>query len=232
MAEGIWSIAGDVVRSILNEPEFSEYGLLITGHSLGAGVACLLNMMCHVDSLVGEERKVSCYAFAPPPTYSPYDSDATGDGKADPPALVKQAIQNCVSYIHDNDAVPFLSITSVRRLAHLLDTVDNKTEFIWFYDRWRIFHEYKSIPKDIFEDVADAKKREACQVDGECNMIIPARIIVWMKKHELSGKFDGYGCDPVLVAQNTVYVSPDMISDHLAEMHEDALDALLDDYDK
>lgn len=51
-----------------------------------------------------------------------------------------------------------------------------------------------------------------------------------MKKNVLSNKFEGYGCDATRVAENTIFVSSDMISDHLAEMYEDALDALLDDY--
>ena len=85
MAEDIWKVSGEVINSLLNEKELKDYGLIITGHSLGAGVTSLLNIMCHVNGLVGE-RKVTCYAFAPPPTYSPCNPDATGDGVADPPA--------------------------------------------------------------------------------------------------------------------------------------------------
>ncbi|KAL9179136.1 hypothetical protein ACHAXT_000178 [Thalassiosira profunda] len=227
MAEGVWEASGEAINALLAEEALQGYGLIITGHSLGGRVACLLNVMCHVDKLVGD-RKVTCYAFAPPPTYSPCNPDATGDGVSDSPELVAKAIQNCTAYIHDNDAVPFLSIASVRRLALLLDTVDNITEHMWFWLRWAIYHEYIEIPEAIFDAVAEAKKSDSKCVDGEAPMRIPARAIVWAKKSVLGKGFEGYLCDPTLVAQNTVYVSPDMISDHLCEMYEDALDDLLE----
>ena len=228
MAEQVWEASGEEIKALFEQDEFRDYGLIITGHSLGAGTSCLLNIKCHVDKLVGN-RPVTCYAFAPPPTFYPCDPDATGDGKADPPALVKKAIENTIAYIHDNDAVPFLSISSVRKLAALLDAVDNKTEFMWFYNRWAVFHEMKEIPKDIFESVGEAAKAEAAEVDGECRMIIPARVVIWMQKDEANSKFEGYGCDATKVGKNTVFMSQDMFSDHLPEQYEDALDALLAD---
>ncbi|KAL3784452.1 hypothetical protein HJC23_002496 [Cyclotella cryptica] len=227
MADDVWEVAGAHINELFQEEELKEYGFIITGHSLGAGVACLLNIKCHVEELVGN-RKVSCYGFAPPPTFYPCCADATGDGKPDPPDLVREAIENCTAYIHDNDAVPFLSITSVRRLAALLDAVDNITEHMWFYDRWKIFHEFSQVPPEIFQAVAEAAKCESKEVDGECRMIIPARVVIWMKKNVLSGEFEAYGCDASAVAKNTVFMSQDMFSDHLPEMYEDALDVLLD----
>uniref|UniRef100_A0A7S0ATE4 sn-1-specific diacylglycerol lipase n=1 Tax=Minutocellus polymorphus TaxID=265543 RepID=A0A7S0ATE4_9STRA len=228
MAEQVWEASGAEINKLFEQDEFKDYGLIITGHSLGAGTSCLLNIKLHVDKLVGN-RPVKCYAFAPPPTFFPCNPDATGDGKADPPALVKKAIENTIAYIHDNDAVPFLSISSVRKLASLLDAVDNNSEFMWFYDRWAIFHEMKDVPKDIFDSVDEAAKNEAEMVDGECRMKIPARVVVWMQKDEDNNKFVGYGCDATKVAKNTVFMSQDMFSDHLPEQYEDALDFLLAD---
>ncbi|KAL7484856.1 hypothetical protein ACHAW6_010470 [Cyclotella cf. meneghiniana] len=227
MADDVWEVAGAHINELFQEHELKEYGFIITGHSLGAGVACLLNIKCHVEELVGK-RKVSCYGFAPPPTFYPCRADATGDGKPDPPDLVREAIANCIAYIHDNDAVPFLSISSVRRLAALLDAVDNITEHMWFYDRWKIFHDFTKVPTEIFQAVDDAAKRESKEVHGECRMIIPAKVVIWMKKNVLSGEFEGYGCDASAVAKNTVFMSQDMFSDHLPEMYEDALDALME----
>ncbi|KAL7530505.1 hypothetical protein ACHAXR_003533 [Thalassiosira sp. AJA248-18] len=211
MAEKVWEVSGKVINSLFLEDELKDYGFIITGHSLGAGVACLLNIMCHVNKLVGK-RKVMCYGFAPPPTYSPCNLDDTGDGKPDPPDLVKQAIQNCTAYIHDNDAVPFLLISSIRRLALILDAVDNKTENMWFYDRWKVCHEWKDIPREIHKAVAEAANIELKFVDGECNMIIPARSVIWAKKKVLNDKFEGFCCDSslVLVAKNTVFMSPEV----------------------
>jgi hypothetical protein len=228
MASDVWDVAGEHVNALFQEEELKDYGFIITGHSLGAGVSCLLNIKCHVEQLVGEDRRVQCFGFAPPPTFYPCRADATGDGNPDPPALVTEAINNCVAYIHDNDAVPFLSVSSVRRLASLLDAVDNVSEHMWFYDRWKIYHEVKPVPKEIFDSVAEATARENEEVDGECRMIIPAKSVIWMKQNVLSKKFEAYDCDASAVAKNTVFMSQDMFSDHLPEMYEDALDALLE----
>eukprot|EP00978_Attheya_sp_CCMP212_P037534 scaffold178002_cov46-Attheya_sp.AAC.2 len=57
-------------------------------------------------------------------------------------------------------------------------------------------------------------------------MEIPARIVIWMKKNDV-GLFDGYGCNANMVAQLDVFMCEDMISDHMPEQYEDALDALV-----
>jgi hypothetical protein len=138
MAENVWKESGDKIMNLCDGPEFQEYRFLITGHSLGAGAACLLNLKLHVEGQLGD-RPICCYAFAPPPTFYPCGEDLDYGSKK-----IDQAIQNTVGYIHDNDAVPFLSISAVRRLATLLDAVDNQTEHIWFWRRWRIFYAHHS----------------------------------------------------------------------------------------
>lgn len=80
MAEEIWEVSGSKIKSLLDEEGFKDYGLIITGNSLGAGVSFLLNIMCHINKLVGDRMVLCyCYAFAPPPTYFPCNPDATGD---------------------------------------------------------------------------------------------------------------------------------------------------------
>lgn len=59
-------------------------------------------------------------------------------------------------------------------------------------------------------------------------MIIPAKSVVWMKKHALSGEFEACAYDVMHVAKNTVFMCQDMISDHMPEMYEDARDTLLE----
>lgn len=41
--------------------EFQDYGLVLTGHSLGAGVVSVLSVM-----LKREYPELKCYAFSPP----------------------------------------------------------------------------------------------------------------------------------------------------------------------
>lgn len=222
MADCLWHESGEKINALFEEEELKEFGFLITGHSLGAGAACLLNIKCHLESLVGK-RSVKCYGFAPPPTFylCPGERDEICD------CAIKDAIENTVCYIHDNDCVPLLSVASIRRLAKMLDAVDNKTELMWLPQRFKIFWEYEKIPKDIFDAVASSEKEKVRAVDGECKMIIPARIVVWMV-NEFGGKFRGIGCEPAPVADLNIFVNQDMVSDHLPEMYEDALDALVD----
>lgn len=222
MANNLWDCSGEKVTKLMDD--YKEYKLVITGHSLGAGTACLLNMKLHVESAF-KGRAVECFAFAPPPTFWPCSDDSDPE-ECD--AKVKQAIRNTTAYIHDNDVVPFLSVTAVRRMVSLLDAVDNKTEKIWFWKRWQIFQEFVKIPDDIFESVAKTEARTDL-ADGECRMIIPAHCIVWCKENE-DGEFEGHACDPYKVAGTDIYLCPDMVSDHLPEEYEDCLDALVESW--
>jgi hypothetical protein len=226
MADNVWKESGGKILKLCNRPEFQEYRFLIIGHSLGAGTACLLNLKLHVEGQLGN-RPIYCYAFAPPPTFCLCSAAAAADEDAgDSSKKIDQAIQHTVAYIHDNDVVPFLSISAVRRLATLLDAVDNQTENIWFWRRWRIFHEYDGIPQELIDSVLQAEKFSSRDDRAACDMIIPARVVVWCKKN-FAGTFQAYGCDPYKVAAGNVFLNQDMLSDHLPEQYEDALDALV-----
>jgi hypothetical protein len=223
MAENVWNESGEKILKLCDGPELQEYQFLITGHSLGAGAACLLNLKLHVEGQLGD-RPICCYAFAPPPTFYPCGEDLDCTNKID------QAIQNTIGYIHDNDAVPFLSISAVRRLATLLDAVDNQTENIWFWRRWRIFYEYDGISQELIDSVLKAEEETSSYngavMEGACDLMIPARVVVWCKKN-FGGTFQAYGCDSQKVAAGNVFLNQDMLSDHLPEQYEDALDALV-----
>jgi hypothetical protein len=227
MAENVWAQSGDYVLNLLKQPEFADYQLLITGHSLGAGTACLLTVKLHQEQIIQQHNKVVCYAFAPPPTF---------ECQSPPSPQLELAIQNTVAYIHDNDVVPFLSIAVVRRLALLLDAVDNQTEFLWFWKRWRIFYEYETVPTSIVESVLDASRMKQRAIDGASELTIPARVVVWCKKNTKitstkhpTGTFQVYGCDPKKVAEGNIFLCQDMLTDHLPEQYENALDALAEE---
>jgi hypothetical protein len=223
MARNIWKESGEKILQLLED--LPGFKLVICGHSLGGGASCLLTLHIYVNELVPPDRKVMCYAFAPPPTFFPCSDDTACCAK------VTKAIQNTVAYIHDNDVVPFLSVAAVRRLARLLDAVDNETEKIYFWNRWRIFYEYAPIPeaitKSVLHEIQNMNRGSLFSVDGEYNMIIPARRIVWCK-HNLAGEYEAYSCDAEKVASGNIFLTADMISDHLPENYEDGLDAILE----
>lgn len=143
-------------------------------------------------------------------------------------AKVNNVIQNTVAYIRDNDVVPFLSVAAVRRLVRLLDDVYNETEHIYFWNRWKIYNEYALIPdvitKSVLNEIHNMSRGFFCSVDGECKMIMPARRVVWCK-HNFGGTFS---CEADKVAEGNIFLTSDMISDHMPENYEDALDAIFE----
>jgi hypothetical protein len=90
-----------------------------------------------------------------------------------------------------------------------------------------IFWEWEKIPEELVEDVKAAEKAGrdvAC--DGASKLIIPAKMVVWMKKN-FAGSYEGFGCDPKDIADLNIFINQDMITDHLVEPYEDALDELV-----
>lgn len=69
MAKNVWKESGEIIIKLLDE--YPDYKLVVCGHSLGGGASCLLTLHIYVDELVPPNRKVQCYAFAPPPTFYP-----------------------------------------------------------------------------------------------------------------------------------------------------------------
>jgi hypothetical protein len=226
MANNVWEESGDKIMNLFKEnADLKDYTFVITGHSLGAGTACLLNVKVHLEKPLGNQN-IKCFAFAPPPSYciNPNIQDSVAA------ASIQSAIDDCVGYIHDNDCVPFLSVSCIRRLAVLMDTVDNITEQMWFYHRFRLFWEYDAIPSELMENVKLAEQNSTIttrNVDGASKLEIPARVIIWMKKHSTGSSFQASGCSPAKIADLNVFCCQDMVSDHLPEQYEDALDALV-----
>jgi hypothetical protein len=210
----LWQKTGQRLRRIASA--YSEqYRIIFTGHSLGGGAACLLHVKVHTENLL-PTRQVYCYGFAPPPTYCKGSTPSPG---------LEMAVKNCVCFVHDNDCVPLLSVASIRRLACLMDAVDNCTENLWFTTRFRIFWEFVKVPGDIVKTVCSVK-HDSKAVVGESAMVIPARCIVWMKK-TLSGRFEALACSSKAMASMNIFVCQDMIADHMPEQYEDALDSLV-----
>lgn len=227
MADNLWTASGHEIMKLFDEEEeLKHYSFTIVGHSLGGGVACLLQIKCYTEKLL-VDRTVKCYGFAPPPTFC---AGALSNASEDA-AAIRRAIDNTLCYIHDNDCVPFLSVMAIRRLATLMDTVDNRTEHMWALQRFKIFWEWEKIPPELVDNVkaAEAGSKSAEErCDGASRLIIPARMIVWMKQKFKGSSYEGFGCDPSAVADLNVFCCPDMVSDHLVEAYENAFDELAD----
>jgi len=105
---------------------YPGYGLAITGHSLGGGVAILFTMLLvhhrsrmlrdsHVDRrhVPFADVDVHCVAFGSPPVFAPLS------------AVSDEANQCIQCIVHEDDAVPRLSLLTVRELLQLLRKVSD-----------------------------------------------------------------------------------------------------------
>jgi Lipase (class 3) len=217
MADAVWNESGAFLINLLNEDEYKDYDLLITGHSLGAGTACLLHVKIYVEGLVPTHR-VLCHGFAPPPTFC-WQSTSNCDA-------IDKATRHCICYIHDNDCVPHLSVATIRRLAELLATVDDYNQRIWFWTRALIFWGWKQLPQDLIDFVTNAQRNIDTSKNKsiDCQMLIPAHVVVWCKK--VNNGFEAIPCQPRKISDLNIFMSEDMVIDHLPEQYEDSLDAL------
>ncbi|GJD05785.1 Sn1-specific diacylglycerol lipase beta [Galdieria sulphuraria] len=77
---------------------YPSYRLIVTGHSLGAGCAMVLSILLRERNICDN---LQCYAFGPPPVLSD--------------TLAEACHSFVISFVHNNDIVPRLSIPALRR---------------------------------------------------------------------------------------------------------------------
>lgn len=86
-----------------------------------------------------------------------------------------------------------------------------------------MFYECSPIPESITTSVLAVEhdmhrgKLLAEEVDGEHNMTIPARRVVWCKHNTAENRFEAYSCDPEKVVRGNFFLTPDMLSDHMPD---------------
>lgn len=222
MAVNLWNASGAKIQETFSQLEANDdlpWGLVLVGHSLGAGTAALLNIKCHVEGLLGASRAVKCFGFASPPVF-----DMAAEQGRDSVAAhaIDKAIKNCTCYIQGEDCIPFLSVSSVSRIAAQLEVVDDATKTMWPLDRMAIASGDHHIPQDLIDGVHSVKHP---MVPGASRLTIPAEKIVWAFSNGTNG-FDAIGCVADELANLSIYVSSRMITDHLPKEYEDSLEAL------
>ncbi|CAM9900340.1 unnamed protein product [Ectocarpus sp. 6 AP-2014] len=125
----VWTtVRGEVEKQLR---EHSDYKLVLTGHSLGAGTAILLKILLERNAMevlkggfrlakdktaaktarldVGRRVRVECYAFAPPPVFSV--PGATW-------------MRDVYSFVNGADCVPTMSLGSLYSLCRTIQHVD------------------------------------------------------------------------------------------------------------
>ncbi|GAX23143.1 hypothetical protein FisN_33Lh035 [Fistulifera solaris] len=215
MAERVWEAARETVMKVLRSNE--NYELVLTGHSLGAGTACLLHILCHQEERkLVEGRNVRCFAYATPPVFSPLEF------------VPKSALNSCTGYIYDRDVVPFLSVDSVRHLLASLSAVGNQRPKLW--QKFRVLARQSDPDEKLVKLVQEAKTKRLPPKAGAPVLEIPASNVLWIQRTDDSNDFDddkiSYNakvCDPRKLSKMGIFIDGNMLQDHTPSRYEHAL---------
>jgi hypothetical protein len=209
MASALVENSRDEIIYAINR--YPDYKLIITGQSLGGGVSPLVNILCHMDPVIGK-RKIKCHAFAGPPVY--YSERMS--------AVINVAISNCTHYVHNDDVVPYLGVHSVRRINAKLHAIDQVTKKMSFFDSELIAIGRKPPTRDLVAAAVygDAQVKPVAWAP---NLMTPAKRVVWFRQDE-QGKVDFMVCDPKKFSELGILLSADGLDDHVAPKYEVVLD--------
>jgi len=248
MAERVWEAAGPTVQRMLRDNP--EYGLVLTGHSLGGGAACLLNILCHTNKRkFVDGRNVRCFSYAAPPTFTPLD-------------LAPAAVRSCTNFIHERDVVPFLSVDSVRQFFRDIRAL----QYVNMGWRQRIacVTGHSEPDEALLKAIRHANRKRLIPKKGAPMLVIPAGRNLWIreKKNRQQGREryrfpfgstddddggDGtvterggssssdavvYGaknCDSRKLAELGIQIDINMLPDHFPSRYEHALNHLAED---
>ena len=215
-ARRVWVEACDSIISALNV--HSGYNLVVTGHSLGAGVAVLITL----ELLLGESTSalpvgtdVRCIALAPPPVYLASKSIFSNSL----PASVSEKIE---IYIHHHDCVPRMSLGSLTRLLISMRAVDNLAMTVTQQINM-LRDNTDEVTEELLAKVVEAVKRS--KQDKFPFLQHPGKIF-YLKKEQ--GDAPGYVVlqEESKVFTNRLYILEGMVNDHRGLSYEEALNLL------
>jgi len=242
MAENVWSVAGPTVQTML-AANHHQYELILTGHSLGAGAACLLTILLESKRILPKHQKFRCFAYAAPPVFTPLE-------------FVPNSVQATTNFVHENDVIPFLSVHTVRQLFQQIRAVDAYAhDAMTRRERYKVLLGIQPPPQDLIASVLEAYGKPIQPKQGAPILSIPAHHIVWLKQqqqrrrvplstpqqqqHSSSSGVDGdkeeendgdYAFEilkPIEMKQPGIRVNPDMLLDHFPPRYEHALDHII-----
>lgn len=207
MAERVWKVTGPTVRRLLKDN--AGYELIITGHSLGAACACLLNILCHANSRQEiDGQRVRCFAYAPPPCYTPLDH-------------APEAVESCVALVHERDVVPFLSVDSVRHFFASIRAIEDPK--IPWRRRFQLMAGYEEPGDDLIQAVQRANTMRLKPKEGAPVLAIPSAAVLWILETPDSEAYDAKVCDALKMATLGIQVDPNMLVHHFPPRYEHAL---------
>jgi hypothetical protein len=160
MAEIVWAKAEPTIHRL--KTQHPDYQFVLTGHSLGAGVATLIHMMLQYREKDETFFQSQCMAYAAPPTIKRH-----------------RPLERCINFIHDEDIIPFLSVDSVRRLCKSVQTIDE--EHMSLVQRWTAVRSPSWTNEELLEKLRDLPSLAAR--DGAPALHSAAETNVWLRRH-------------------------------------------------
>ena len=148
-------------------------------------------------------------------------------------------MRRCVNFIHGHDAVPFLSVDSVRHLVSALQWVEKKFSHIRYRERLQLVWGYGDIDPSWVQELRDLPRLDS--LPGAPVLTIPAAVNLWLtpwrnqeKSNDNSDEDSNYDpnvyyewhlCDSSKLATfaGGLQVDPNMLQDHFPPRYEHAL---------
>ena len=200
------------------------YNIIVTGHSLGAGVACLLGLFLQSRLKGTTHQNCRVLAFATPACLDHQTAVAIAPFTT--------------SFVNNNDCVPRLSTVNVVALNMLLFRVNEKlaekgrspcdwsSSKAFLSDLMKKDDELLMTPKELeeFEQERKASRPEA----HEQALTVPGRVVVLWKSEnpETLNQVDARVGDGTLAVLQQIEVETSLISDHMCPQYIANLTAL------
>ena len=185
MAQKVWHDAGADVLEALEEYEDEEYSLVITGHSIGGGVAGLLGILLYylrshpsansveffprLPEAPDEDVAIKIYSYGSPPVFTPFPKLAL--------ATPWVPLTNFYSFVHASDVVPFLSARANKQLSAALHAIDDNLSST--ADANAIVMGDKS--PDAIAKIAASAAKAIVDEPTASELCVPSTTFVWLK---------------------------------------------------
>lgn len=199
----------------------SDYNLVLTGHSMGAGVACLITILLHHERPPAlRDRTIRCHAFAAPPVFGPLSA-------------APEAVSNIIAYTNGWDCVPSLSVDAIRRFMGAVSRIDTALRGHPVWQRAAERYELGEPAEDLVRAYYGAVPlRPLMQAPV---LFVPTESIIWLERLEHvddgadhPSAFRARALNPLLYADRILDVRiPAMMMDHLIPEYESTFDQIL-----
>mmetsp|Transcript_54910 Transcript_54910/g.98629 ORF Transcript_54910/g.98629 Transcript_54910/m.98629 type:complete len:518 (+) Transcript_54910:55-1608(+) len=197
--------------------EHSGFNVVITGHSIGAGIATLLTLSILFDVRrrsfpIPVTTKIRCFAYAPPPVFTPLEAAPFG------------LLDAVTAVVHEGDVVPHISRANSLRLLRSMSAIDDLRLSLLRCDL--IAHDFQTPPAEMAEAVSNVAQ-QPLQDTRAPDLLVPAKAIIWLTSRD--GEYRARACSAAALSVVGLHLSDsDVIKQHIPRAYEEALKVITD----